>query len=203
MIEEASNVIPAQSAFIENKENKDKQRHNMSQTMGYELGALGRASDVDHAMGSGSEDAEDPDEPRPLPRGRVLDNVLTVAKGIGKFAWTGTKLCVKGALATGRAFGKAARYLNFVDDRDVYAELRRAPSGSTPPSSMSRSSSAAPSAPRGAVRTASIPKEAPKRGRLTTPVKKSAGKIQEGIVGGDRVAKKIRDTARVFIRGRV
>jgi hypothetical protein len=46
-------------------------------------------------------DTEDPDEPGPPPRGRVLDNVIPVAKVVGNMAWEGTKLGVGAALAVG------------------------------------------------------------------------------------------------------
>ena len=50
MIQEATHVIPAQSASIKNKYNQGKQRHNISQTMDYQLQRLGRASDVQNSM---------------------------------------------------------------------------------------------------------------------------------------------------------
>ena len=58
MIRQASHVIPAESRCIQNQYNRDEQRNNISQTMNYELGRLGRASDVVHAM----PDEEDDDE---------------------------------------------------------------------------------------------------------------------------------------------
>jgi hypothetical protein len=207
----ADEIIKARSQAIMSE--MPGKRDNINQTIGIINKDQEESGDVGHAMRLRR---EDPDVPPSTPR-RVINSMIPVARGIGKAAWAGTKFGLKGAYygfkgaaAAGRVLGGVARHINFVDDRDVYAELRaseaarwRSSTGSTPPSSMSRSSSAAPSAPRMAVRTASIPKEAPKRGRSRTPVKKSPGKIQEGIVGGDRVAKRIRDTAMVFTRGRV
>ena len=52
-VREATDEIEAQSTFIQNQYNRDKQRDSINQTMDYELRRIGRAGDVAHAMSDG------------------------------------------------------------------------------------------------------------------------------------------------------
>jgi hypothetical protein len=188
MLSRASKRIEAQSELFL-KEGDPSEKYNKNNTIRFELDKIENQGDVGHAMGTNT---DDPDGPGTSPRGRVLDNVNYVARGLGKAAWEGTKLGVGAALAVGSAFSSVARAANFVDDRNVYAELRE-PSGSTPPSSKSRSSSAAPSsASRRARRSTELPEEAP------APPKIQRGRSRERLVG--RPQSKVRALAQNYTR---
>ena len=179
------------------------QKYNLNNTTRFELDEIENQGDVGHAMGTNTDDR---DEPGPTPRGRVIDSVLPAAGSVAKGVWEVAKFGVGAGLAVGRAFGDAARAANFVHDRDVYAGLRE-PSGSTPPSSMSRSSSAAPSnAPRRAQQSTELPEEAPvrpkvKRGRSSSrkgePIELARGESRMGD-NVRKMAKGIVDTGNTF-----
>jgi len=179
------------------------QKYNLNNTTRFELDEIENQGDVGHAMGTNTDDR---DEPGPSPRGRVIDSVLPAAGSVARGTWEVAKFGVGALTKVGKVFGDLAVAANFVDDRNVYAGLRE-PSGSTPPSSKSRSSSAAPSsAPRRAQQSTDLPEGAPvrpkvKRGRSTSrkgePIELARGESRMG-ENVRKMAKGIVDTGNTF-----
>ena len=180
------------------------QKYNLNNTTRFELDEIENQGDVGHAMGTNTDDR---DEPGPSPRGRVIDSVLPAAGSVARGTWEVAKFGVGALTKVGKVFGDLAVAANFVDDRNVYAGLRE-PSGSTPSSSKSRSSSAAPSsrASRKARGSTELPEEAPaepmvKRGRATSrkgvPIELARGESRMG-ENVRKMAKGIVDTGNTF-----